>query len=148
MHPCCFLPYAVCKKSGRWQGLMAQLGAGADGRVLSQVYAGDELGYSTTPQTKDMTIAVLDVGSIDGADDVDKAVVRGIVVPVVGDGGMNMHMLDVTNVPGVQVNPPCLSFSRISLGPPASEKSPRCAKQICLTCKSPFAYPATWCALI
>ncbi|CAL8461973.1 g1504 [Coccomyxa elongata] len=71
---------------------------------IKKVYVGDELGYSTTPQAKDMTIAVLDVGSIDGADDVDKAVVRGIVVPVVGDGGMNMHMLDVTNVPGVQVD--------------------------------------------
>lgn len=74
------------------------------------MYAGDELGYSTTPQTKDMTIAVLDVGAIDGADDVDKAVVRGVVVPVVGDGGMNMHMLDVTNVPGVQVMRPFLCY--------------------------------------
>lgn len=82
--------------------------AGIDGGGLWQVYVGDELGYSTTPQTKNMTIAVLDVGSIDGAEDVDKAVVRGIVVPVVGDGGMNMHMLDVTNVPGVQVIPPFL----------------------------------------
>ncbi|BDA41304.1 Alanine racemase [Coccomyxa sp. Obi] len=71
---------------------------------IKKVYVGDELGYSKTPQTKDMTIAVLDVGSIDGADDVYQAVVRGIVVPVVGDGGMNMHMLDVTNVPGVQVD--------------------------------------------
>jgi alanine racemase len=67
------------------------------------VYAGDELGYSTVPESKDMKVAVLDVGSIDGGDDVTQAVVRGVVVPTVGYGGMNMHMLDVIQVPGVQV---------------------------------------------
>ncbi len=69
-----------------------------------QVYAGDELGYSETPETKNMTIAVTDVGGIDGGDEVKQAVVRGIVVPTVGYGGMNMHMFDVSQVPNVQVS--------------------------------------------
>ena len=68
------------------------------------MYAGDELGYSETPETKNMTIAVMDVGGIDGGDEVKQAVVRGIVVPTVGYGGMNMHMFDVSQVPNVQVS--------------------------------------------
>ncbi|EIE25075.1 hypothetical protein COCSUDRAFT_61318 [Coccomyxa subellipsoidea C-169] len=71
---------------------------------IKEVYAGDELGYSETPETKNMTIAVMDVGGIDGGDEVKQAVVRGIVVPTVGYGGMNMHMFDVSQVPNVQVD--------------------------------------------
>ena len=33
-----------------------------------QAYAGDELGYSETPITQDMRIAIVDVGAVDGAD--------------------------------------------------------------------------------
>ena len=37
-----------------------------------QAYAGDELGYDKTAITTDMRIAVVDVGAMDGADDVTK----------------------------------------------------------------------------
>lgn len=50
-----------------------------------------------------MKIAVLDVGSIDGGDDINQVVVRGVVVPTVGYGGMNMHMVDISKVPDAQV---------------------------------------------
>ena len=109
-----------------------------------QAYAGDELGYDKTAITKDMRIAVVDVGAVDGADDVTKVggrdggrlqstsftllkvcreliqnvrgpkpgslvsiqvVVRGKVCPVVGYGGMNMHIIDITSVPDAEVGP-------------------------------------------
>lgn len=38
-----------------------------------QAYVGDELGYSETPITQDMRIAIVDVGTVDGADIVSKA---------------------------------------------------------------------------
>lgn len=37
---------------------------------LVQAYAGDKLGYAETTIDHNMTIAVLDVGSVDGADEV------------------------------------------------------------------------------
>ena len=123
-------PSAPCVSvMARYKG---RASACTDDGGLSQAYIGDELGYSTMPQTKDMTIAVLDVGSIDGANEVDEAVVRGIVVPVVGDGGMNMHMLDVTDVPGVQVIPSFLFLlDRFSfVVPPALFRLPNSTKHV------------------
>jgi alanine racemase len=40
--------------------------------TVVQAYVGDRLGYSNNPITRNMTIALVDAGYVDGADDVSK----------------------------------------------------------------------------
>ncbi|CAK0783713.1 hypothetical protein CVIRNUC_006912 [Coccomyxa viridis] len=70
---------------------------------IKQVHPGDMLGYDETSVTRNMTIAVTNAGTVDGADTVTEVVIRGKVCRVVGHGGMNMHMIDITDVPDAKV---------------------------------------------
>ncbi len=75
---------------------------------MQPVARGETVGYGRTHRTRrDSTIAVIPIGYSDGYDrklsNVGEVAVRGRLAAVVGRVMMNMSLIDVTGIPGVQV---------------------------------------------
>lgn len=75
--------------------------------LLKRVHAGETLGYGCTFEAaREMTVATVPVGYADGyvraLSNRGRVVVRGRLVPVVGRVSMDLTLLDVTDVPGVE----------------------------------------------
>ncbi|MBX2925243.1 MAG: bifunctional UDP-N-acetylmuramoyl-tripeptide:D-alanyl-D-alanine ligase/alanine racemase [Chitinophagaceae bacterium] len=75
---------------------------------IKKVPAGDTVGYSRKGKIeKDSIIATIRIGYADGyrrvfSNGVGKVLVRGQLAPVTGNIAMDMTMIDVTGIPGVQ----------------------------------------------
>jgi alanine racemase len=77
--------------------------------LLKQVPRGEKLGYGTTFETeRDSLIATLPIGYDDGyaraLSNRGRVIVRGQLAPVVGRVSMDLTLIDVTEVAGVQLN--------------------------------------------
>lgn len=77
--------------------------------LLKNVPAGEELGYGCTFVTaRDSVIATLPVGYHDGymrnLSNRGRVIIRGAFAPVVGRVSMDLTMVDVTDIPGVQLH--------------------------------------------
>ena len=77
--------------------------------LLKMVPRGERLGYGCTFETKrDSLIATLPIGYDDGyrraLSNRGRVIVRGKFAPVVGRVSMDLTLIDVTDVPGVQVD--------------------------------------------
>src|SRR2546421_1599372 len=75
--------------------------------LLKRVHAGETLGYGCTFEAaREMTVATVPVGYADGyaraLSNRGRVIVRGMLVPVVGRVSMDLTLLDVTDVPGVE----------------------------------------------
>lgn len=76
---------------------------------IKHIPAGSTIGYDLTYRTPyDATIAVLPVGYWDGYDrgfsNKARVLVRGATAPVVGRIAMNLIMVDVTHIPGIELS--------------------------------------------
>lgn len=76
--------------------------------LLKRVHAGETLGYGCTFEaSREMLVATIPVGYADGyaraLSNRGRVVVRGRLVPVVGRVSMDLTLLDVTDVPGIDV---------------------------------------------
>jgi alanine racemase len=77
--------------------------------LLKQVPRGEKLGYGTTFETRrDSLIATLPIGYDDGyaraLSNRGRVIVRGEFAPVAGRVSMDMTLIDVTDVTGVEIN--------------------------------------------
>jgi alanine racemase len=77
--------------------------------LLKKVPCGEKLGYGTTFETqRDSLIATLPIGYDDGyaraLSNRARVIVRGQFAPVVGRVSMDLTLIDVTDVAGVQLN--------------------------------------------
>jgi alanine racemase len=84
---------------------------------IKTVTAGSTIGYGCTDQaTQDTRIAVLPVGYYEGYDrrfsSIGYVLIRGHRAPVRGRVCMNMTMVDVTNVPGVELEDEAVLLGR------------------------------------
>jgi len=75
--------------------------------LLKRVHAGETLGYGCTFEAaREMTVATVAVGYADGytraLSNRGRVVVRGRLAPVVGRVSMDLTLVDVTDVPGVE----------------------------------------------
>ena len=76
--------------------------------LLKRVHAGETLGYGCTFEaSRETTVATLPVGYHDGyvraMSNRGRAIIRGTYAPVAGRISMDFTLLDVTDVPGVEV---------------------------------------------
>ena len=77
--------------------------------LLKQVPQGEKLGYGTTFETlRDSLIATLPIGYDDGyaraLSNRGRVIVRGRLAPVVGRVSMDLTLIDVTDVVGIQMD--------------------------------------------
>ena len=77
--------------------------------LLKEVPRGEKLGYGTTFETRrDSLIATLPIGYDDGftraLSNRGRVIVRGQAAPVVGRVSMDLTLIDVTDIPGVQID--------------------------------------------
>jgi len=77
--------------------------------LLKEVPPGQKLGYGTTFETRrDSLIATLPIGYDDGftraLSNRGRVIVRGQAAPVVGRVSMDLTLIDVTDIPGVQID--------------------------------------------
>src|SRR5437763_280564 len=75
--------------------------------LLKRVHAGETLGYGCTFEaSREMTVATVPVGYADGyartLSNRGRVIVRGMLAPVVGRVSMDLTLLDVTDVHGVE----------------------------------------------
>ena len=76
--------------------------------LLKRVHAGETLGYGCTYEAaREMTVATVPVGYADGyvraLSNRGRVVVKGKLAPVVGRVSMDLTIVDVTDVEGVEV---------------------------------------------
>jgi alanine racemase len=77
--------------------------------LLKRVPKGETVGYSRTFTTKrDSVIATVPIGYQDGymrgLSNNGRVIIKGIYAPVVGRVSMDWTLIDVTNVPNVEIN--------------------------------------------
>ena len=83
---------------------------------LRRVPAGQSIGYSRAQfTTRDSIIAILPIGYADGLDrrlsqGKGKVLIRGRLAPIIGNICMDMTMVDVTDIPGVQEDDQVIIF--------------------------------------
>ena len=83
---------------------------------LRRVPAGQSIGYSRAQfTTRDSVIAILPIGYADGLDrrlsqGRGKVLIRGRLAPIIGNICMDMTMVDVTDIPGVQEDDQVIIF--------------------------------------
>ena len=85
--------------------------------LLKEVPRGEKLGYGTTFETRrDSLIATLPIGYDDGftraLSNRGRVIVRGQAAPVVGRVSMDLTLIDVTDIPGVQIDDQVILLGR------------------------------------